>query len=121
VCSSDLIKTTMFPSNWELSVVRASSVVRLFQANGVAPWRLSAAGYGEQRPVAPNDTPEGRSRNRRVTLTIDALVGPAPVTVPIQGAPATNPAATSAAQTTAPQAGAHAVTGTPMTPPAPRP
>lgn len=117
---NDPIKTAMFPSNWELSVVRASSVVRLFQGNGVAPWRLTAAGYGEQRPVAPNDTPEGRSRNRRVTLTIDALVGPAPVALPIQGIPATTPAAPPAVQTLAPQPGSHTVPGTPITPPTPR-
>lgn len=77
------IGTPLFPSNWELSVVRATSVVRLFQDAGVAPWRLTATGYGEQRPVASNDTPDGRARNRRVNVTIDAPVGPAPVQVPL--------------------------------------
>lgn len=77
------ISTVLFPSNWELSVVRATSVVRLFQESGVAPWRLTATGYGEQRPVASNDTVEGKARNRRVNVTIDALVGPAPVAVPL--------------------------------------
>ena len=95
------IGTQIFPSNWELSVVRATSVVRLFQDSGVAPWRLTATGYGEQRPVASNDTPDGRSRNRRVHITIDAPVGPAPVTVPLatSSAPAsgTPPASISAA------------------------
>jgi len=110
---NDPIKTAVFPSNWELSVVRASSVVRLFQGNGVAPSRLTATGYGEQRPVAPNDTPEGRSRNRRVTLTIDALVGPAPVALPIQSTPAVAPA---------PTATPAAKPAAPLTPsPAPRP
>ena len=66
------ISTPQFPSNWELSGARASSVVRLFQDAGVAPQRLTATGYGEQRPVASNDNPEGRARNRRVTILIEA-------------------------------------------------
>ena len=68
------IATAMFPSNWELSAVRASSVVRLFVESGVAPDRLTAAGYGDQRPVADNLTPDGRARNRRVTLLIESRV-----------------------------------------------
>ncbi|MBT0959628.1 flagellar motor protein MotD [Denitromonas iodatirespirans] len=68
------INTYRFPSNWELSAVRASSVVRLFVNAGVAPSRLTAAGYGDQRPVADNDTPESRSRNRRVTLLIESML-----------------------------------------------
>jgi len=66
------IATPQFPSNWELSGARASSVVRLFVDAGVAPQRLTATGYGEQRPVASNDTTEGRARNRRVTILIEA-------------------------------------------------
>src|SRR5690606_17920585 len=57
------INTYRFPSNWELSAVRASSVVRLFIESGVAAERLTAAGYGEQRPVAGNDSEQGRARN----------------------------------------------------------
>ncbi len=64
------IATPQFPSNWELSAARAGSVVRHFVDLGMTPSRLSAAGYGEFRPIADNDTPEGRSRNRRVTLVI---------------------------------------------------
>jgi chemotaxis protein MotB len=45
-------------------------VVRHFVDLGMTPARLSAAGYGEFRPIADNDTPEGRARNRRVTLVI---------------------------------------------------
>lgn len=75
------IVTALFPSNWELSVVRASTVVRLFQDAGVSPWRLTATGYGEQRPVATNSTAEGKARNRRVTITIDAPVGPDPISI----------------------------------------
>jgi chemotaxis protein MotB len=64
------IKSPLFPSNWELSAARASSVVRLFVENGVDSARLVAVGYGENHPVEPNDTPEGRARNRRVAVMI---------------------------------------------------
>ncbi|HEY1328118.1 MAG TPA: flagellar motor protein MotD [Casimicrobiaceae bacterium] len=66
------IASAQFPSNWELASARASSVVRLFVATGVTPARLSATGYADNRPVESNDTPEGRARNRRVTLLIIA-------------------------------------------------
>ena len=64
------IGNTRFPSNWELSSVRASSVVRLFIDAGVAPRRLTAVGYSSNVPVADNDTAQGRARNRRVAVTI---------------------------------------------------
>jgi chemotaxis protein MotB len=64
------IATSVFPSNWELSAVRASSVVRLFVDSGVAPERLSAVGRASNMPVSSNDTPEGKARNRRVAVTI---------------------------------------------------
>ena len=64
------ISNALYPSNWELSSVRASSVVRLFIDNGVAPLRLTAIGHGANRPVDGNDTPEARLRNRRVQLMI---------------------------------------------------
>ncbi len=67
------INTFRFPSNWELSSARASSVVRLFIDTGVAPARLTAAGYSDQRPLASNDTEEGRGRNRRVTILIESM------------------------------------------------
>ena len=81
------INTFRFPSNWELSAVRASTVARLFIDNGVAPDRLTAAGYADQRPVADNASDEGRSRNRRVTVliesrTADLLPEPGPTTIP---------------------------------------
>lgn len=66
------ISTAQFPSNWELSGMRASSVVRLFIDNDVDPRRLTATGYADQRPVEDNATPEGRSRNRRVAITIES-------------------------------------------------
>ncbi|MCX7896918.1 MAG: flagellar motor protein MotD [Rhodocyclaceae bacterium] len=66
------INSLLFPSNWELSGARAASVVRLFIEVGVDPRRLSAVGYAEQRPIADNATPEGRSRNRRVAINLEA-------------------------------------------------
>lgn len=68
------ISTAQFPSNWELSGVRASSVVRLFIDAGVDPRRLTATGYADQRPIADNATPEGKSRNRRVAIMIESKV-----------------------------------------------
>jgi chemotaxis protein MotB len=67
------ISTYRFPSNWELSAARASSVVRLFAEAGVAPGRLTAAGYGDQRPVADNAGEAGRARNRRVTILMESM------------------------------------------------
>lgn len=64
------INTTAFPSNWELSAARASSVVRLLAESGAPTDRLVAVGYGEFRPIDSNSTPEGRARNRRVTVMI---------------------------------------------------
>jgi chemotaxis protein MotB len=64
------IRTPQYPSNWELSAARAGSVVRLFAANGVATHRLVAVGYGENRPIAANDTAESRARNRRVNIQV---------------------------------------------------
>ena len=64
------ISSPLFASNWELSAVRASSVVRLLADNGIAPDRLYAIGREASQPIAPNDTAEGRARNRRVELMI---------------------------------------------------
>jgi chemotaxis protein MotB len=64
------IRTAAFPSNWELSAVRASSVVRLFVESGVFERRLAAVGRGANLPIASNDDPAGRARNRRVAITI---------------------------------------------------
>ena len=67
------IHTDEFPSNWELSAARAASVVHLMTRMGVDPSRMSAIGYGEYRPVADNDSEEGRQKNRRVTLVVMGL------------------------------------------------
>jgi len=78
------INTIQFPSNWELSGVRAASVVRLFIDAGMDPRRLSVAGYADQRPVADNATPDGRQSNRRVAITIESRIPDNPVEVPLQ-------------------------------------
>lgn len=64
------ISTVAFYSNWELSAARAGSVVRVLQAQGVGPERLAVIGYGDTRPVQPNDTEQGRNANRRVVVVI---------------------------------------------------
>lgn len=64
------IATAQFPSNWELSAARASSVVRMLIENGVQAKRLTAVGLASNQPVVPNDSPENRARNRRVAITI---------------------------------------------------
>lgn len=62
-------RTEAIPSNWELSALRAVSVLdAIRQLSGIDAGRLSAVGYGEHRPVAPNDTTENRARNRRVDV-----------------------------------------------------
>jgi chemotaxis protein MotB len=68
------INTPQFPSNWELSAVRATTVLRLFVESEVAPERLTAIGYADTHPVESNDQAEGRARNRRVTILIDSSV-----------------------------------------------
>lgn len=64
------ISTPRFPSNWELSAVRATTVLRYFQSHHVPASRLEAAGDADQHPVAPNDTEANRSLNRRVDVVI---------------------------------------------------
>ncbi len=65
------IHNAEFDSNWELSSARATKIARIFlEMNAMPADRLSAAGYAEYHPVAPNDTPEGRAQNRRVDLVV---------------------------------------------------
>jgi chemotaxis protein MotB len=64
------IHTAVFFSNWELSAVRASSVVRMFSSIGITENRLSALGFGSAQPISENDTPTGRAKNRRVSIMI---------------------------------------------------
>ncbi|MFP4155450.1 MAG: OmpA/MotB family protein [Halothiobacillaceae bacterium] len=64
------IRTLRFPSNWELSASRASSVLRYLASRGIAETRMQAVGLADTRPIASNDTAEGRAANRRVELVI---------------------------------------------------
>ncbi len=65
------IKTSKYNSNWELSAARAISVVRYFIENkGIDENRLSFTGWGEYKPIANNNSPEGRAKNRRIEITI---------------------------------------------------
>lgn len=80
------INTPQFPSNWELSALRATTVLRLFNDGGVGAERLTAIGYGDTRPVETNTTLEGRARNRRVSILIDSNRPEEPMEVPEQTA-----------------------------------
>lgn len=64
------IKTARFPSNWELSTARAVEVVNYLVKQGMKPQSLSAAGFSQFDPVAPNDTPENKALNRRIEIVL---------------------------------------------------
>ena len=65
-----LAKSSQFPSNWDLAAARATTVVRFLQESGVPPERMVPSGRAEYDPVAPNDTPEGRQKNRRIEIML---------------------------------------------------
>ncbi len=65
------ISTSIFPSNWELSAVRATTVLKHMIAKGVKPQRLTATGYGDVMPLAPNTSDENRAQNRRVEFVLE--------------------------------------------------
>jgi chemotaxis protein MotB len=67
------IQSSQFPSNWELSTDRATTVVRYLIAHSVQEQRLSAAGYADLHPLATNATAAGRARNRRVDIVLDRI------------------------------------------------
>lgn len=64
------IKTARFPSNWELAAGRAIAVAQILIKAGLQPTRVSAASFGEFRPVASNDTPDTRKQNRRIEIVL---------------------------------------------------
>jgi chemotaxis protein MotB len=81
-----------YPSNWELAAARASSVVRLLADLGVEPDRLKVISRGEFMPVAPNDTTEGRAKNRRIEIQLDAPIGESGATSNLENpSPAADP------------------------------
>ena len=67
------IATARYPSNWELSTARATRVTRHLIDQGLAPDRVRAIGYADTRPLAENSSPEGRSRNRRVSFVLRTM------------------------------------------------
>jgi chemotaxis protein MotB len=69
------IDSALFPSNWELSTARASTVVRFLISSGVGPRRLTATGNADQRPVASDATATGRAHNRRVEIVLRRIHG----------------------------------------------
>ena len=63
------IRTAVYQDNWDLSVIRATSVVRILtQTYGVSPMQIQPCGRGEYKPIDDNTTPEGRARNRRTEI-----------------------------------------------------
>lgn len=65
------INTPIYPSNWELSAVRATKVLRFMLKEGIPAYRMTATGYADVEPVAPNNTAENRSMNRRVEFVLE--------------------------------------------------
>ena len=74
---TDRMPVERYPTNWELSVARATHVVRfLAEKANVPPQRLVASGYGEFHPIASNKTPEGRAKNRRIEILLTPMLAP---------------------------------------------
>lgn len=86
------IRTAQFPSNWELSAGRAVMVVRIFsELNGVPVTHLSATGFADSKPLESNDTPQGRTKNRRVEIVVlqkSDHDDPSAASFPVEGPPA---------------------------------
>ncbi|WP_297909521.1 flagellar motor protein MotD [Thiomonas sp.] len=93
------IHNAEFASNWELSTMRALSVLNMLVGQGVAPQQLVAAGYGQYHPVDSNATPEGRAANRRVSIVI---VSPDQPTGSVRGTVIAPPGASASAAPPAP-------------------
>jgi len=67
------IHTAKFESNWELSAIRATAVLRYFFDKGIDPERLTATGYADTFPMVSNDTKEGRAKNRRIEFVLEKM------------------------------------------------
>ena len=65
------ISTTAFPSNWELSAIRATTVLKYLISKGIRPQRLTATGYADIMPLVPNTTDENRNKNMRVEFVLE--------------------------------------------------
>jgi len=69
------IHTAKFESNWELSAVRATAVLRHFYDKGIDPEKLTATGYADTFPMVPNNTKEGRAKNARIEFILEKIPG----------------------------------------------
>ena len=69
------IHTAKFESNWELSAVRATAVLRYFYDKGIDPEKLTATGYADTFPMVSNETKEGRAKNRRIEFILEKIPG----------------------------------------------
>jgi len=76
-----------YPSNWELAAARSAQVVRLFADSGVSPGRLTVVSFGEHAPVASNETPAGRAKNRRIEIRLQPSVEAVPANAEPPGQP----------------------------------
>jgi chemotaxis protein MotB len=83
------IHNAQFESNWDLSAIRAVSVVKRFVTVGIDPALLVGAGFGEYHPVAPNSTAEGKTMNRRVSIVVVSPIrgGASALQTPLLGSP----------------------------------
>ena len=70
------IETARFPSNWELSAIRATTVLRYLVRGGIDPERVTATGYGDALPIGANDTAEQRAENRRIEFVLEKVSKP---------------------------------------------
>lgn len=70
------INTPRFPTNWELSAVRATTVLRYFMRGGIKPARVTATGYGESMPLVSNNTLSGQAENRRIEFVLEKVKQP---------------------------------------------
>ena len=115
------IHNPQFESNWDLSATRAISVVKRFAASGIDPTLLVGAGFGEYHPVAPNNTVEGKTANRRVSIVVvSPLEGDNPARSRLIGSGAEHPApaAKSGAAASAPSAAPASAASAPSAAPA---
>lgn len=116
------IHTTRFRSNWDLSTARATAVVGVFAGEGMPAPRLSAAGYGEFHPIAPNSTDDGRKQNRRVDIVVSMTPPPDPTEMnanEMQAADASAPSPSTSASASASAAASAPPSKTPDAHPAP--
>ena len=106
-----------YSTNWELAAARAASVVRLLESEKLDPHRLKAISYGEWAPVASNDTPDGRAKNRRIEIRLIPVKGPADVADTSSPAPSNPTPAPASGSAATPQAAPEATPAKVESPP----